>query len=252
MTANLTRRLWLWLWLVSASLSPPVWSIESEQKVLSLGTFEFNRNLNQMPIGEELVRKSLAEHGYAMQLEYFPGKRLMVQLNSGRLDGDLYRSVNLSRAFDNVVRVDEPLLRSCGLIFRLSSRPDVDVHNRNSALSLGVYDGVPAASNEILRQYPHLKLVFIKKLQQGIDMLSHHRIELLALPLTQEPALHQRLQESTDVVGAIELPSFYLHLHSRHRQLAQDLVPTLQRFKKELTTQTCSLERLHQRLVDTP
>jgi len=242
----------LWFGLIAATLSLPAWSMESEQKILSLGTFEFNRNLNEMPRGEELVRKSLAAHGYAMQLEYFPGKRLMVQLNSGRLDGDLYRAVNLSRAFDNVVRVEEPLLKSCGFVFRLSSRPDVDIHNRNNTLNIGVYDGAPAASNELLRRYPHLKLIFIKKMQQGVDMLSHQRIEFLALPHTQEALLSQLLQEPTDVVDVIELPSIYLHLHSRHRQLAQDLVPTLKRFKKELRTETCNLELLQQRLIDTP
>ncbi len=240
------------LGVIVTALSLPVWSLEPEQKVLRLGTFEFYRESSDLEVGERLVRASLAEHGYVMALEYFPGKRLMVQLNNGRLDGDLYRAVNLSRAFDNIVRVDEPILNSCGLIFRLASRHNIDIHNRASSLHIGVYDGAPAVSNELLRLYPNLELVFIKKVQQGIDMLNHGRIELLILPQTQETVLRQRLDQAVDLVGAMELPSVYLHLHSRHRLLAQDLVPTLQRLKRDFDTKSCSLAQLQQRIVTTP
>lgn len=219
----------------------------SEQgKSLRLGTFDFIQYVEGLKAVEDMVREALIVHGYDMSLEYYPGKRLMAQLNGGMLDGDLYRSVNLSRGFENVVRVEEPILVSCGLLFRLQNVESIS--GKASAVRFGIYDGVPEAISLSRKMFPQSELVFFKKLTQGVDLLEHGRIDILAIPSGQESEFNRLIRKPVVLSGGMALSPSYMHLHARHRQLALDLAPTLKLLKSQTDINLCDADALNRRL----
>jgi len=218
-------------------------------KELRIGTFDFARDVTGIKKATKLINEAMLIHGYRMRLEYFPGKRLMAQLNSGLLDGDLLRSVNLSRGFSNVVRVEEPILQPCGLFFQLAQRESLGV---TGPFRLGIYDGIPEAIAQISRLYPEAKFVYFKKMRQGIDMLEHRRIDLITVPFGQEARFHRLSHLPVTLAEGISLTPGYMHLHRRHSQLALELVPTLKALKQKASLDDCTPEILSQRLNDRP
>jgi ABC-type amino acid transport substrate-binding protein len=216
-------------------------------KELRIGTFDFARDHSGIDTAKRLISEALLEHGYQMRIEYFPGKRLMAQLNSGFLDGDLLRSANLSRGFSNIVRVEESILQPCGLFFRLEPQQS---EGSDRPRRVGIYDGVPEAMAQVSRRYPEAKLVLFKKLQQGVNMLEHRRIDLITVPFGYEKSFHKLLHVPVILTEGILFSPAYLHLHRRHHQLALDLVPTLSALKQKAAFGSCTSKALKQRLAD--
>lgn len=217
-------------------------------KTLQIGTLDFVSHTEGIAAVETMIREAFSLHGYTMDLGYYPGKRIIAQLNNGLLDGDLFRTINLARGFENVVRVDEPLINSCGLFLKISGR-SVDLTNLDHATRMGLHHGAPGALYLLRTKYPHVEFTFFKKLGQGVEMLEHDRIDLLVILSGQEPYVKRVQRKSLDLVGGIVLSPFYLHLHSRHRQLALDLAPTLHRLKQDVKMTICDQDILTQRLA---
>ena len=220
------------------------------KQTLRVGTFSYSRNLESMLVAERVVREALSHHGYKMQIEYYPGKRLMAQLNNGELDGDLIRAANLGYGFQNIVRVEEPLIRTCGLVFGLQERREVSIDDTTRSVKLGIVDGVPDALEKVVRRYRHVELVFFKNLRQGVDMLEHHRVEFIAIPDAQEDKLRGRVQKPVDLVGGVLLEPGYFHLHTRYRALATDLASTVRQVKTLHNIHNCSQDLLDRKLAE--
>lgn len=218
-------------------------------KALRIGTVDFVSQLEGIPAVEAMIREAFSIHGYRMDLSFYPGKRIIAQLNNGLLDGDLFRTINLARGFENVVRVDEPLVGSCGLFLKVSEKP-VDLSNLSQATRMGIIHGAPGISAMLRDKYPHAKLTFFKKLEQGVDMLEHDRLDLLVIISGQESYVKRVQRKKLVLAGGVVFSPFYIHLHSRHKQLALDLAPTLRRLKQDVEMTLCDQEILTQRLAN--
>ncbi len=216
-------------------------------KLLKFGAHDFASALSSMEDTKILVRQALRLHGYDIELGFYPGKRLITELNGGRLDGDLFRTVNLSRGFDNIVRIEEPLTNHCALFYQLEGRP-IDLSNPTLSARFGMGHGTPAIQTSVASAYPRAGLEFFKKLSHGIDMLEHERIDLLVVISGQEPLMHRMSRKKVVLAGGAPLSPIYIHLHARHRQLALDLAPTLKRLKAHSKLTICDQEILDRRL----
>lgn len=218
-------------------------------QTLRIGTFNFTRDIEGMSTVEQLLRDALLEHGYQMKVEYYPGKRLMAQLNSGLIDGDLYRAADLSRGFENVIRVNEPLIQSCGLIYGLRERGDVKINDASKNIRVGIYGGVPDALAKVLGQFPNVEFVFFKKLYQGVGLLELHRIEFITVANGQEEEFMSLLGKPVSLAGGIVLEPAYFHLHKRHTALAKELAETMHRLKSVHSIVHCTQDTLDLRLA---
>ena len=206
-----------------------------------VGTFAFARREKPSYVGL-LVEKALAEYGYQLRIKHFPGKRLMAQLNTGDIDGDLGRTLNLTRAFENIVRVEEPLFRPCALLYRLASRPPLDINNVVSELRIGTISGGPGGNSLLTDRWPTADLVTFKSFQQAGQLLMNDRIDLVALPAAQRSVFLDTLERPVVLQGVFHLQPVYMHVHKRHDELAVRLAASIKLLKRQHPSRDCVRE----------
>lgn len=212
---------------------------------ITIGTYEMFRHSKNLHKIAAMVEQALKDNGYQMQLSFYPGKRLIAQLNNGIIDGDLYRSAAFGKKFDAIVRVEEPLIQSCALFFRLKDHANqgLEKHNR-----LGLYAGAPGPTEKVLERWPKAKAVFFSTLKQGTALLQNQRIEALAVPHMQEQEFLKIAIRPVVLVDAFAIEPSYLYLHARHRALADNLAITLRKLKKHTVLPECDHVSLRQAL----
>lgn len=197
---------------------------------LQIGTYNWVRNAEGIRQIAKFVDQALYINGYRMKLDYFPGKRLIAQLNNGKIDGDLYRSASFAAELDNVIRVNEPLVQTCALFFRLHEYAAIEQSNTHR---LGLYAGAPGPTDKILNRWPHVKPIYFNSLKQGLALLQNQRIDTMVVPHMQEGLFLEMLDRPVVLVDAFAIEPSYLHLHIKHQKLAQQLAETLKTLKQD-------------------
>ncbi|MGH1372387.1 MAG: hypothetical protein ACRBBW_10150 [Cellvibrionaceae bacterium] len=224
-----------------SQVSPPT---EQSLKMLRFGAHDFAVMADGLEETKALVRQALRVHGYDMQLEFYPGKRLIAQLNNGRLDGDLFRAVNLSRGFENIVRIEEPLGQACLLFYQLGERSS-DFSDATLSIGFGIAHGAPAIQALLTSNYPNSTLEYFKKLSNGVDMLEHDRIDVLVITSEEYVKMHRLSRKKIVLTGGEPLGPMYIHLNAKHRQLALDLAPLFKRLKDGANLTLCDQDTLN-------
>lgn len=186
-----------------------------------------------------LIDMALARHGYQLELVSVPGKRLMSQLNRGEVDGDLFRSVDLSRGFESVLRIPESVGSTCGSVYRLKIHESFDIGRAMHDVSIAAYHGAPGASSFFLRQWPAANFEFFSSLPQGFKMLSHERVDLIAIHDLDERYLQALSERPIARYARFNLEANYFHLHRKYVALVQPLTETLKALKQQYPPPLC-------------
>lgn len=187
-----------------------------------------------------LVRDALQLHGYRMEMRYFPGKRLLSELNRGNVDGDLLRTVDLSQQLADVVRVEWPISGSCAWVYGLE-QASLNPANQ-SRPKLGLYRGTPGGHKMAAAVMPDAQVIQFNSLTQAAKMLENQRVDLIGLVTWQIKPFTQLMQRPVAAYGQFVLPPNYVHLHRRHGDLAKSLVETLRQLQLDRPSPQCELE----------
>lgn len=234
-------------WAVFFTLSLPLVFIANahadlDDRVLQpfvVGTFAFAKGVKQQVYVPQLVMQALAQQGYRMDLQYFPGRRLIAQLNTGVIDADLGRSLNMALVFENVVRVEEPLLRPCALLYRLQSHAPVDVKALGESIQIGALSGAPEGRSLLLERWPRAELVPFESFKQVAAMLMAGRIDLVALPGIMMSRFMAQMDRPLALQDSFYLQPVYMHVHKRHHELALRLAASITLLKHEFPERDC-------------
>lgn len=186
-----------------------------------------------------LMDEALLQQGYRMELVSMPGKRLMSQLNRGQVDGDLIRTVDLSRGFERVLRVPESIGSICGTVYRLLERPEVNIKQSRRGTVLALYNGAPGASSFFLRHWPAVEQAYFGFLPQGIKMLTHERVDLIAAHDLDREYLRSLSDRPLQPYARFHLEPTYFHVHANYEALIGPLAKTLNRLKQTMTPPSC-------------
>ena len=203
-----------------------------------LGSFDFVRNDAPPGFTGRLIQRALAEQGYRMEVEYFPGRRLIGQLNAGAIDGDFPRAYDLSREFDNIVRVNEPIRRLCVPIYRLKSRA-LPVATGVAPIKIGLIAGALSGPKMLKSHWPGAEIVYFESTRQGLQLLQNERIDLLTLAGYQHQNVLAQVQRSLQIEHIFYLPYTYMHVHRRHALLAEKLAESFKRLKQQQPEPSC-------------
>jgi len=245
---SLTLHVWLSLSLLlvaqlASAAEPQVGESRAteinELKPFSAGTFDFVQGSHQAKpsYAFQMISAALAENGYAMQLQHFPGRRLPVQLNNGEIDGAIGLLHDLSNRFENTVRVREPIRRICALIYGLADNP-LEI-TTEAPLKVGILAAAREGQRLTLERWPNVQLVFYENLQQGVRQLEHGRIDAIGFIGMQQPALQTMITRPLTLLDSFDLPYIYLHLNKQHSQLADKLTKSLVRLKQQNPEPQC-------------
>lgn len=186
-----------------------------------------------------LVGDALSQLGYRMELIPLPGKRLMSQLNRGQIDGDLIRTVDLSRGFDKVVRVPEPIGSLCGNVYRLLERPDVNIKQSTHKTTLAIYNGAPGTSSFFLRHWPAVMHAPFGFLPQGVKMLTHERVDLIAVLDLDRDYLNSLTDRPLQPYARFHLEATYFHVNAKYLELVEPLAKAIAVLKMTMPPPVC-------------
>lgn len=210
-------------------------------EIFVAGSFAFSRGSKDITYGRDLIRQALTEYGYRLEVKHFPGRRLGAQLNSGAIDGDMGRAFDMSQGSDTIIRVPEPIRSECALLYRLNTRGPLVMDDAENPVSVGIFAGAPGGARMLLNRWPKVKLVHYENLKQGALMLSHERIDLVAIGALQRNMLINHTERPLAVEDAFALPPIYMHVHQRHAALAPRLAASIKRLKQQFPPPNCHL-----------
>lgn len=228
-------------------------SRSQDLKPFVVGTFKFtSKTIKRTPkanYSAYLIERALLEYGYRMELKTYPGRRLMAQLNTGAIDGDMARTFDMSVGFANVIRVEEPIVRPCVLLLRTAANHSIDINNPDKPVKIGLFAGAPGGAAIVLSRWPSAELVNFENLKQGAQLLMSDRIDLFAIGEVQLPMVSQFIDRPIERQDAFYLPPLYMHVHKRHDELAVRLAASLKLLKRRFPAPTCDLESLQNGLA---
>lgn len=184
-----------------------------------------------------LLAEALLLHGYEIEVRYFPGKRLMVELNNGNLDADMSRTLDLSRGFSQIVQVEAPLIQACAWIYQLSQGPTPSGGGR-----FGLFRGAPGGHALAAQIMPDVELVFFSSLNQAAKMLAGERIDYIGLVSWQVEPFEALMTRPIKPYLQLVLPFSFAHFHRRHAKLAQEIRATILTLQQQRPMPLCQLE----------
>ncbi|MGH1372389.1 MAG: hypothetical protein ACRBBW_10160 [Cellvibrionaceae bacterium] len=228
------------LWMVAIGLAISCSEAE-ELEPFVLGAVSYIET-NQRSYEEWLLTEALLRHGYQLEVRRFPGKRLIVELNNGNLDGDMHRTVDLSRGFNQIVRVESVLSQSCGWIYQLAQRDADTVQTR-----IGIYRGTPGGRALINKIMPGVDIVLFSTLEQATKLLANGRVDYVGLIDQQTEAFRSLMPRPIVPTMQLALPFNYAHFHRRHAQLAKDIEATILSLQRQYPMPLCELEERFKR-----
>jgi len=232
----------IWLLLLGAGYGGlAVASTEKEAgaRPFVVGAFNLVNNAKGPHYTQGLIGKALAEHGYALELRFFPGRRSIAQLNSGLIDGDMLRLQDLSKDFGGIVRVDEPLTYACVLFYRLKSRAALKA---TEPVRVGVISGAAAGDAAVLKRWPSAELVGYESIKQAAQLLMSERIGMLAVAASQRSQLLVEIKRSIVLQDVLQFMPAYMHVHRSHEQLAVSLALSIKRLKLKYPAPGCQVD----------
>lgn len=212
---------------------------EAELQPFVVGAFSLASNTKGPRYAQGLIGKALAEHGYALELRFFPGKRSIAQLNSGLIDGDMLRLQDLSKGFEGIIRVDEPLTYACVLFYRLKSYA---APKASESVRIGVISGAAAGDTAVLNRWPSAELVGYESLKQAAQLLMSERIDMLAVAASQRSQLLAAVRRSVVLQDVLKLMPTHMHVHRSHEQLAKSLAVSIKRLKLKHPAPGCQID----------
>jgi len=232
----------IWLLLLGAGYGGlAVASIEKEAggRPFVVGAFALANNAKGPRYTQRLIGKALAEHGYALELRFFPGRRSIAQLNNGLIDGDMLRLRDLSKDFVGIVRVDEPLTYACVLFYRLKSRA---APKATEPVRVGVISGAAAGDAAVLNRWPDAELVGYESLTQAAQLLMNERIDMVSLAASQRSQLLAAVKRPVALQDVLQLTPVYMHVHRSHELLALSLAASIKRLKLKHPAPSCQTD----------
>lgn len=181
--------------------------------------------------------------GYAYRQYALPPERALIEVNSGRFDGDAGRltfDTVLVRKFPNLIRVPEAVAHVNNCAFSTDSTVKVSDWNDLIAggFRVGYARGVKVVERKV-KIYIKQELQFgFRDLNQGFELLRRKRIDiLLGLASSVDELLLEPIYRETKVfnVGTLIKMDVYPYLHKKHRLLVPALTDAIQSIKKDGT-----------------
>lgn len=212
-------------------------SDKAPPRTLKLGFYlGFQKTFNSSPYALWLER-ALADVGYRAQIHWLPGRRILSQVSSGILDGDLARSQDVVDVnFPHLIRVPTLYGRACYAGYRFEPLPE----SPPRTLQIGVFEGLLNVHKLAQEHWPNAQLSTVNDPLKALKMLASGRLNYLLLPPQTKAQLDQisgkTLIQSTPHVIQFDT---YIFLNPRHASLAPRLAEALQARRPSSIATSC-------------
>jgi len=216
-------------------------SKEDPPNTLKLGFYlSFKKTFDSSPYALWL-ETALADVGYKAQIHWLPGRRILSQVSSGALDGDLARSQDVVDAsFPHLIRVPTLYGRACYAGYRFEPLLKQLPESQLGTLQIGVFEGLLNVQRLAQEHWPNAQLSTVNDPLKALKMLASGRLNYLLLP-PQTKAQLERISGKTLIQSTPHVIQFdtYIFLNPRHASLAPRLAEALQARRPSTIATSC-------------
>lgn len=181
-------------------------------------------------ISKAIVEKAYTLAGLQVAFVDYPGKRAVVSANNGVTDGELVRSKRAGLLYENLVRVEFPVITDEMAAYSIDVKGPINSLEALSGYTIGFRRG-----NTILTKITEgMPRIEIKNIEQGIRLLENKRIDIMLyfkIPATdafRRNFPHTKILKISE--SFIEVP-LYHYLHKSNQHLAPKIEKALRRLE---------------------
>jgi ABC-type amino acid transport substrate-binding protein len=216
--------------------------------------FEGTAASNDVQLWLNFIFEELAKD---IRLEYIPGRRMMIGLNTGEVDVDLARAVDISRGFDNIERVDHPWMHVCSIVVGLAKNKaglqaetpsileggDGVSDNIVETPVIGIFSGSPAMTAAAERYFPDYIVVEYKNDRQAVMLLQHRRVDLIISTHLNWDHLQEMAELPLDIYDMQGATPIYMHIHKKHQARIPEIIIAFKKHADKIAHLSCNIEQ---------
>lgn len=237
-----TMRLAAAVLILIPALIAPLGVAEPQAPVFRVGTISMASPQAQL-LTEQWLAVVFEGLPFTPELELFPGRRLMIELNLGLIDADLGRRVDLSRGFSNVIRLNEPFIRVCTVMMSLADAGGDPQVLQNKNILIATFGGTPATQSELINNWPLATIVEFKTMEQAVNLLLHRRVDFVGIPHTHVKTIQQLSALPLNVYKVYPPRGANMHINSKHAALIPQLEAGMRRAAPIVDSLNCRPEQ---------
>lgn len=194
-----------------------------------------------------------AEIDKEVRFEYIPGRRMMIELNTGEVDVDLARAIDISRGFDNIERIDHPWMNVCSIVVGLAKNKKTyqrpltsgeDIDLIADAPVVGIFSGSPAMAASAERNFPGYIVVEYKSDRQAVLLLQHGRVDVIISTHLNWEHLREMAERPLDVHDVLGVAPIYMHIHKKHLAKIPKIITGLKKHADKIAHLSCDIDQL--------
>jgi len=168
-----------------------------------------------------VLKQAYRKLGIEVEYNPLPGERALQTANSGKVDGEVFRIINIQKKYPNLIPIPTPINILEAVAF--SKQPDLIVSGWHSLskLSIGIQVGIKFAERGTRGMSP----VLVDTNEQLFKMLNADRIDVAAVALTNGLKTLSKLNLTSiyAVSPPIQVFPLYHYLHKKHAALVPRL-----------------------------
>ena len=200
-------------------------NVFAEEKLV-ISAIEGGRILTR--ISKAIIEKTYASAGLQPVFVDYPGKRAVVSANNGVTDGELIRSWRAGLLYENLVRVEIPVVTDEMAAYSIDVKGPIASPEALMGFTIGFRRGstIPTKITEDMTR------IQFDSLEQDIKLLESKRIDIMLyfrIPATvaiRKNYSQSKIRKFSE--SFIEVP-LYHYLHKRNRHLAPKIQKALRR-----------------------
>lgn len=185
-----------------------------------------------------------------VRLEYIPGRRMMIELNTGEVDVDLARAIDISRGFDNIERIDHPWMSVCTVVVGLAKNSakfqgKTSVATEDSSTPVvGIFSGSPAMTAAADRNFPDHIVVEYKNDRQAALLLQHGRVDAIISTHLNWEHLQDMAELPLAIYDMLGVAPIYMHIHKKHQAKIPKIIAGFKKHADKVAHLSCNVEQL--------
>ncbi len=192
--------------------------------------------IQEMPlntIGKTILDGAYARLGYKVEYKEYPGKRALIESNSGRNDGELFRKEGMEQFFPNLIRIPVAINEFNGTVVTKNSKIEVAGWNSLKPYKIGVLRGLKFAETGS----EGMQRIFGENKRELVELLDKGVIDLFVLDKYSSIAIVKKNKQKGFVMlnPPVESIELFHYVHKSNQELVEKLTTVLLEMKNSGT-----------------
>jgi len=194
-------------------------------------TFSALEDSGPQDVGKLILREAYKRIGISVNFLALPGRRTLVESNSGRTDGEVARIIGIENEYQNLVRVPIAISQLDGVAFVKKSGLVVGGWSSLKNYTIGAFSG----SKFVEKNAVGMDVVYLPGAKNLFPMLESGRIDLIVIPYLSGLKFIKKnsLLGFKALAPSLTTTKLYHYLHKKHQKILPRLTEVLEIVARE-------------------